>query len=323
MKTDKPLISIAMAVYEPRIDWLREQLASLNAQTYPNLELNIRDDCSPAVPFDTVCKLAAECITAFPYTIERNENNLGSNGTFERLTGEAKGEYIAYCDQDDVWLPEKISTLYDAIVDQGAALVCSDMYVMDGDGKITADSITQVRRNQVFHSGDKLAEKLIPCNWVTGCAMMLPTEIAKSAMPFCPFMVHDHYLALFCALRGIILCLPERLIKYRIHTANQTLMFAGVHDKKSYVELYVSQVLRRLRWLQERFAGESSITKPLADMAAWLTAREKNLTGRGGQLGVWKYRSFGLTTALFELAVPLMPECVFMWLVEKKRENKI
>ena len=39
MGTDKPLISILMAVYEPRMDWLREQLMSLNDQTYPNLRL--------------------------------------------------------------------------------------------------------------------------------------------------------------------------------------------------------------------------------------------------------------------------------------------
>lgn len=47
METGKPLISILMAVYEPRLDWLREQLDSLNAQTYPNLRLYVRDDCSP------------------------------------------------------------------------------------------------------------------------------------------------------------------------------------------------------------------------------------------------------------------------------------
>ena len=39
MGTDKPLISILMAVYEPRMDWLRQQLVSLNEQTYPNLRL--------------------------------------------------------------------------------------------------------------------------------------------------------------------------------------------------------------------------------------------------------------------------------------------
>ena len=97
-----------MAVYEPRLDWLKEQLDSLNAQTYPNLKLYIRDDCSPTVSFEGIKKLVSESITAFPYIIGRNSENWGSNTTFELLTKEADGKYFAYCDQDDIWLPEKL-----------------------------------------------------------------------------------------------------------------------------------------------------------------------------------------------------------------------
>ena len=64
--TDKPRIAILMAVYEPRMDWLREQLLSLDAQTYPNIKLYIRDDCSPTVPFDEIQSCVQDCIRAFP-----------------------------------------------------------------------------------------------------------------------------------------------------------------------------------------------------------------------------------------------------------------
>ena len=59
---------------------------------------------------------------------------LGSNRTFERLTEEAEGEYFAYCDQDDVWLPEKLAVLQEALEREKALLVCSDMYIIDGGG---------------------------------------------------------------------------------------------------------------------------------------------------------------------------------------------
>ena len=75
-----------MAVYEPRMDWLREQLESLNAQTYPNLMLYVRDDCSPTVPHEEIQSCLQDCISAFPWQLRRNERNLGSNGTFEQLT---------------------------------------------------------------------------------------------------------------------------------------------------------------------------------------------------------------------------------------------
>ena len=90
METGKPLISILMAVYEPRLDWLREQLESLEAQTYPNLRLYIRDDCSPTVPLEEINRCVEACIRNFPWTITRNEKNLGSNGTFQRLTEDAE-----------------------------------------------------------------------------------------------------------------------------------------------------------------------------------------------------------------------------------------
>ena len=95
MEIDKPLITIVMAVYEPNMQWLKEQLLSLEAQTYPNLELIIRDDCSTTVPFEQICECAATCIRSFPYEISRNERNVGSNQTFEWLTQQARGEYIA------------------------------------------------------------------------------------------------------------------------------------------------------------------------------------------------------------------------------------
>ena len=49
MTENKPLISVLLATYEPRMDWLRQQLLSLEEQDYPNLRLYIRDDASPSV----------------------------------------------------------------------------------------------------------------------------------------------------------------------------------------------------------------------------------------------------------------------------------
>ena len=71
-----------MAIYEPNLHWLREQLISLNEQTYPNLYLYIREDCSLKVSFAEIEKCVKECITAFSYEIKCNAENLVSNKTF-------------------------------------------------------------------------------------------------------------------------------------------------------------------------------------------------------------------------------------------------
>lgn len=323
METDKPLISILMAVYEPRMDWLRTQLNSLNAQTYPNLRLYIRDDCSPKIPFADIQTLASACVTAFPYSIERNEKNLGSNGTFELLTKEAEGEYFAYCDQDDEWLPEKLMVLQEAMTKENAQLVCSDMYIIDGDGTEIVDSITKIRRRNIFMSGDGLAPELLVRNWVTGCTMLVNAQTAKEAVPFCPYMVHDHFLTLCCARRGKIWCLPEPLTKYRQHRANQTSVLMGVHDRESYTEVRIHELQRRIRWLSERFADDEQLKVPLGELSRWTAARERSMMRHGDAGEVWKYRKYGKAVSLFDIVTPYLPNSLFMFAVRLVRKNVI
>ena len=323
MGSDKPKIAILMAVYEPRLDWLREQLLSLNAQTYSNLVLYVRDDCSPTVAFSEIQNCVANCIDAFPYLILRNEKNLGSNGTFELLTKEAEAEYFAYCDQDDIWLPEKLEILQQEISRTGALLVCSDMYVIEEHGTKVADSITQVRRHHVFRSGENLAAKLLFSNFVTGCTMLIKRDSAKKALPFCPFYVHDHYLALWCAEHGTIESVLKPLICYRIHQDNQTLEMAGVTNRNTYQKARIDVVVQRMTWLKDHFSCSVKLMSDIEKGLRWAKARQRNWKHQGEFFTVLKYCRFGPISSLFELAGTWMPEAVLMWFVNLKRKNKV
>lgn len=321
--TQLPEISILMAVYEPRMDWLRIQLNSLNAQTYSNLRLYIRDDCSPKTLFTEIQAMVAECITAFPYTLVRNEKNLGSNGTFERLTQEGEGDLFAYCDQDDEWLPEKLTVLQEEMARTGALLACSDMFVMDGNGKTVADSITKVRRHHVFRSGTGLAPKLLFSNFVTGCTMLVDARAAKAAVPFCPYLVHDQYLALWCAEQGRITPVMRPLICYRIHGGNQTVMMAGVTDKKSYGEVRIALTLTRFLWLREYFSCGAATCQVLEDGIVWAQARQQSWNHQGGGRMVWKYRKLNPLVSVAELCLKYVPEGLFMAAISLARGNKV
>lgn len=320
-ETDKPLISIVMAVYEPNLPWFREQLDSLEAQTYPNLELLVLDDCSPTVPFETVQQYVAQSIRSFPCQVARNEKNLGSNGTFEKLTQQAHGKYIAYCDQDDVWLPEKLEILQKTIEQAGAKLVCSDMYIIDGQGKQTADSITKVRRHHVFRSGENLAEGLLFRNFVTGCTMLMPADLARQAIPFCPYMVHDHYLALYAALHGTIQSVMKPLIRYRIHGNNQTGVLAGVIDKNSYFRIRIEESINKMFWLKKNVLLPATVESELAQGIEWLQARADHFHGIHGKVKtIWKYHSYGPVTSLFEIVATVFPERLFMFFIGLKQK---
>ena len=305
METGKPLISILMAVYEPRMDWLREQLVSLNEQTYPNLRLYIREDCSPTVPYEQIQSCVQECITRFSYTITRNEKNLGSNGTFELLTRDAEGELFAYCDQDDVWLPEKLTVLQAAMERERAVLAYSDVSAVDDEGKLLARSLRELRPRLTYLEGSDLAPKLFFRNCVAGCAMLVNSNIAKRAIPFPRQTVCDHWIALLAATEGTVAFVPDQLVRYRQHKRNQTGVLAGVSDKQSYLRYKVAP-------LEERLTCYRQHTVPQEEIEAFARAR---IDGR--IIMIWKYRALAPHEAEFEIAAHLLPDGLISWMLRR------
>lgn len=313
-----------MAVYEPRLDWLREQLASLEAQTYPYLRLYIMDDGSRTVSLDAIRACAAECIRSFPFTVEESGENRGSNAAFEELTRRAEGEYFAYCDQDDVWLPEKLETLYETMLRQQAQLVCSDMAVIDAHGNRIAESITDLRRHHLFKSGDELWRTLWYANFASGCAMLVRADAARSAVPFNPHMYYDHYIALCCSERGRVVSVPEALILHREHGGNQSSLLKGVEDKQSYYRIRVEEKYRAVCWLCDNHSGPVELMEELSRARKWMEARVRYARGERRFAGeIWRQRSFSPRPALLELAMPYLPEKVFGLCISLARNNKI
>lgn len=305
MGIDKPLISILMAVYEPRMDWLRQQLVSLNEQTYPNLRLYIRDDCSPTVPYEQIQSCVRDCITRFPYVITRNEKNFGSNATFELLTKEAEGDLFAYCDQDDVWLSEKLTVLQAAMERERAVLAYSDVSAVDDEGKLLARSLRELRPRLTYLEGSDLAPKLFFRNCVAGCAMLVNSNIAKRAIPFPRQTVCDHWIALLAATEGTVAFVPDQLVRYRQHKRNQTGVLAGVSDKQSYLRYKVAP-------LEERLTCYRQHTVPQEEIEAFARAR---IDGR--IIMIWKYRALAPHEAEFEIAAHLLPDGLISWMLRR------
>lgn len=308
METDKPLISIVMAVYEPNLQWFKEQLESLEAQTYPNLELLVIDDCSPTVPFEVVKQYVSECIRSFPYQIDRNEKNLGSNLTFEKLTSLATGKYIAYCDQDDIWLPEKIDQLFNRVCETKGVMSYCDMSVIDDEGRLLADSLQVIRPRLQYWEGKNLLERYFFCNCTAGCSMLMNAETAKKAVPFPLHTVADHWLAIWAAQEGNIAFANQKMVQYRQHHHNQTGVLTGVRDKKSYYELRICPLRERLDFLASRV----SIPQTLC---FFVEARIN-----GDLFGIWKWRQYSPKEALLELAMKFMPEFLFRLCIARLRK---
>lgn len=318
----KPLVSILMAVYKPNEKWLREQLLSLNTQTYENLELVIYDDC-PDFPVDE--GIIAECIRSIPYRLLRGEHNLGSNKAFERLTLEGRGDWFSYCDQDDVWHADKVERMMKKVEEECAVLVGSDLAIIDGEGVRYADSITKIRRRHVFLEGEGLAPTLLIRNFIPGCAMLIRADLARKSVPFVNSLVHDQWLAINAAIEGRISVIREPLIEYRQHKNNQTAMLKGVETRQDYFNERIGNMSDRLADYRKRLSSCKQLEQTLADLEAFNQARIRYFSHPS--LRDWKvmrkYRHFSKEAVMLESVMPFLPKSLLKWIFERIRSGKI
>ena len=96
------LVSIIMPSYNTG-RFIKETIESILAQTYPNWELIIVDDCSTDNTDEVVTSFQDNRIRFL-----KNDVNSGAAISRNRALREAKGKWIAFLDSDDLWLPEKL-----------------------------------------------------------------------------------------------------------------------------------------------------------------------------------------------------------------------
>ncbi|MHB8452059.1 MAG: glycosyltransferase [Mycobacteriales bacterium] len=108
MATAPPSVSVVLATYNGE-RFIGEQLASLAAQTQLPAELIVGDDLSEDATLDVVTSFATTA--PFPVHIQVNALTLGYAENFLQLASRATGSLVAFADQDDVWLPDKLAAV--------------------------------------------------------------------------------------------------------------------------------------------------------------------------------------------------------------------
>lgn len=109
-------VSVVMTTYNGE-KYIREQLDSIIAQTYPIYELIIQDDGST----DRTVEICREDAKRYAFIhVYQNEHNLGCDKNFETAAMRATGDYVALSDQDDIWFKDKIAKQVAAIGDNDA-----------------------------------------------------------------------------------------------------------------------------------------------------------------------------------------------------------
>jgi Glycosyl transferase family 2 len=207
-----PLVSIALCTYNGA-RFLSQQLDSLIAQTYPNIEIVVVDDCSTD---DTLAVLDRHARLDPRIRITVNERNVGFARNFEHALHQCRGVYIAPCDQDDVWLPDKISTLV-AAIGSGSLAYC-DSTLINERGEPTGYRMSEIV--PMLTTDDPVAFAFGNC--VSGHAMLFRRELLERALPAPQGFFYDWWIAAVAASVGGVVSCGRSLVLYRQHGGNVT-----------------------------------------------------------------------------------------------------
>jgi GT2 family glycosyltransferase len=248
--TTFPPVQVLLATYNGE-RFLRQQIESILAQTYMPLRILARDDGSQ----DRTRAILEEYASAHPDRFELMPLDAATGGAkwnFVRLLQAATAEYVALSDQDDVWLPDKISREMEAMLVleqknglEKPLLVFSDLRIVDDELRTKFESLRE-------HQGIEPASisqlrRILSQNVVTGCTALLNRSLVKLAtrMPAEAFM-HDWWIALLACSFGEASALPEPTVLYRQHGAN--VLGAGAVRKVSGAPVWRQHGLRREQW---------------------------------------------------------------------------
>jgi glycosyltransferase involved in cell wall biosynthesis len=199
-----PQRTVVLASYQGE-RFIGAQLDSILPQLSPDDEVIVSDDSST----DRTLQVVAACSDP-RIRILANTTRVGYVENFGRALAQARGQVILFSDQDDVWLPNKISALDAAL--RRAACVASDAVIVDEDLRVLQPSYFAWRRTPGF---SPLSIYLKPP--IVGATLACRSAYLKAMLPLPRRVPHDFWLTLNAALDRELHVLQVPLILYRRH----------------------------------------------------------------------------------------------------------
>lgn len=235
MEYDKETIAVLLATYNGEL-YLREQLNSLLGQTYTNWVCYIHDDGST----DQTIDIIREYCDGFPQNFKMLEGAScgGAKNNFLFLLSEIKEEYVAFCDQDDFWLPEKLVKIYEVMKKnenkEKPTVIFSDLKVVNEQLELISDSFFRYSGKDSTRLNYK---QILIQNFVPGCTMLINRKAVDIGLEYENvenIYMHDWWLMVICALMGDVFSEDESLVLYRQHGNNSI----GAEKKVSVLDVF-------------------------------------------------------------------------------------
>ncbi|MHB1256383.1 MAG: glycosyltransferase family 2 protein [Dethiobacteraceae bacterium] len=215
--------------------FLEELLDSILNQDYPELGVLIRDDGSTDETVRILDKYSGlENVQIL------HGNNLGAVGSFFALLEDSSPgfEYIAFCDQDDLWLKDKVSRAIGILekCDENMPLMyCSRVTLTD-------ENLRKLGFSQIPRREPAFANALVQ-NVATGCTIIINNAARQLLLKELPsaILIHDWWIYLVVSAFGKVIYDEESKILYRQHSLNM------IGEKSGLLAKWVKRIVRFLK----------------------------------------------------------------------------
>jgi glycosyltransferase involved in cell wall biosynthesis len=237
-------VTVLLSTYNGS-QFLKQQLNSLYEQTYRNIKILARDDGSTDATREF---LEAEQARGAIELLEGHTNLGATRSFFEllRLAALSDTEYVAFCDQDDVWLPDKIECAVSAlaVLVDTPALYCSRLEIV-GE-QLNPIGLTAIPGKIGF--GNALVE-----NIAVGCTMVLnrkALDLICSKLPDNVY-IHDWWCYLVVSCFGEVIFDSNSHLKYRQHGNNA---IGAATSGFEVLKRKLSRMISGRLWIREQAA---------------------------------------------------------------------
>lgn len=265
-KASTPTVSVVLCTYNGE-KYLREQLDSVVRQTYPLHEIIIQDDGSTDETMQIALEYAAQHDNII---VKTNTHEHGINGNFFSAMRSSTGEFLAICDQDDIWMPDKIERQMGAI---GDALMCT------GHSKAFSEDGSFAHYDHRLPNYGLL--RLLFCNEIPGHTMlinrrlldMLPTQGCEVMYRI---RMYDFILAIVAAANESIVFVDEVLVHQRRYVTAAT--YTAYADSLPSASNALKIVAWSLKHYKRMKAATTERHTALRDFLSQLSSRKRVCT---------------------------------------------